>query len=157
MVGYISLNEWVSNYLCSPCHAQTLDIWCTDAYHIGGRYGGFLQILVGSDIPTKNRYDIPIQYWIVSMVEPHIDHVHVKAWSSKNLRKVATVSSFVIVYLKKWGKKFWVFYYKNLTWAAQLAMEWNVMYFYLVTYFMTTMVYLSVQFLHNIILKIFLA
>ena len=52
-----------------------------------------------------------------------IDHVRAKAWSSKNPGKVATASSFAIVHGKKWGQKYRAFYYENLPWAAQLAME----------------------------------
>ena len=75
-----------------------------------------------------------------------------KVWSSKNPGKVTTASSFAIVHGKSEGKS--IKHFITKTFSERPSSPWNKydMYFYLVTYFMTAMLYLSVQFLRNIIL-----
>ena len=85
-----------------------------------------------------------------------LDHVHDKVWSSKNLEKVAMASNFAIVHRKSEGKSIELSITKTFPEGSSLPWNKYVMSFYPVTYFMTAMLYLSVRFLRNIILKIFL-
>ena len=84
-----------------------------------------------------------------------IDLVHSKAWSGKNWKKVATASSFTIVYEKSEGKSTKCSITKTFPKRNNLPCCKYViyMYFYLVTYFVPAILYLSVRFLCISILK----
>jgi len=80
-----------------------------------------------------------------------IDYVRAKVWSSNNPGKVATASSFTIVQKKVRAKS--IEHSIMKTFPEQSSLPWNKICYvpYLVTYFMTAMIYVSVQFRRSII------
>ena len=64
----------------------------------------------------------------------YIDYVQAKVWSSKNLEKVATASSFTIVHRKSEGKSIEGYITKTFPEGSSLPCNKYVMYFYQVTY-----------------------
>ena len=79
-----------------------------------------------------------------------------KAWSGKKWEKVATASSFTIVYEKSERKRIEHSIAKTFPKWNNLPCRKYVIYFYLVAYFISALLYLSVRFLCISIKKGFL-